>query len=83
MDETLEESPEVMPTLDDIVAKSSLDESDKSTLKAKAVQGQDFPCLSKSDIMGMMKDKENPLGMMACHKIVLFALWWGRRTQER
>ena len=42
-DETAEESPEVMPTLDDIMAKLSLDESEKSTLEARAVQGQDFP----------------------------------------
>ena len=42
VDETLEKSPEVMPTLDDIVAKLNLDESDKRTLEARAVQGQDF-----------------------------------------
>ena len=36
-DETLEENPEVMPTLDDIVTKLNIEESDKKTLEARAV----------------------------------------------
>ena len=57
-DESSEKSPEVMLTLDDIVPKSSLEEFDKRTLEARAVQGQDLSCPSQEEVTDMMLDKE-------------------------
>ena len=82
MDETSEESPEVMPTLDDIVTTFSLDESDKSALEARAVQGQGFPCLSQDDMTGMMKDEDDPLGTMACRESLPSMLLWEEKCKK-